>query len=297
MKKIVILISLVMVVLLGYSQRTVTGPRQSGNRTVPSATVRTPSVSKPQTPSVTMVQPTTTQVQRQTYRQPNTTPSRPQATPNYTVRPGTTQTIVQRRSPMPESYKIPQKPSNTGVTQSSDKRGYVHGPRPETHATPRPQPHGPSYGNAHPVPHGYHPRPPMHHPIHHRPIPMHHCIYDHWRFSGMLWHNYWYHMHTYSYLPHSVVIVNFNRMGYPNKLIDYVVTDSLIFSLYVDNLSGKRYFAITDDNDNTLARVEVARRYEKIMVDQYGVWLLPRNGNNPMYFMFIDGELYIYDCD
>lgn len=122
MKKIVILISLIMFVLLGYSQRTVTGPRQSGNRTAPSATVRTPSVSRPQTPSVTRVQPTTTQVQRQTYKQPNTIPSRSQATPNYTVRPGTTQATVQRRSPMPETYKIPQKPSNTGVTQSSDKR-------------------------------------------------------------------------------------------------------------------------------------------------------------------------------
>ena len=93
----------------------------------------------------------------------------------------------------------------------------------------------------------------------------------------------------------SVVIMHVNSETPANTLLDYVVTDNMVFSLYRDNYDYKTYFAITDEYDNTLARVSVGRKYTRLMTDENGVWVLSRSSNSAKYFMYIDGKLYMYD--
>ena len=187
---------------------------------------------------------------------------------------------------MPDHYTIPEKPRTEPTASAGQEKCHPGGP-----ATP----HHHTYGHIHHVPQGMHPRPPMYHPIHHhRHIFMTYRVCNDWMYHEMIWRHYWYYTHFWMHEP-SVVIMHVNSETPANTLLDYVVTDNMVFSLYRDNYDYKTYFAITDEYDNTLARVSVGRKYTRLMTDENGVWVLSRSSNSAKYFMYIDGKLYMYD--
>ena len=106
----------------------------------------------------------------------------------------------------------------------------------------------------------------------------------------MIWHGYWGYMHRYGYLDRPVLIARVNTWTPSNILIDYIIADNMVFSLYREAYTGDTYFAVTDEYDRTLARVKVGRKYQSLQADDYGVWVLDRRGNDPLYFMLIDGR-------
>ena len=193
---------------------------------------------------------------------------------------------------MPSHYAIPDNTSKRAAGPQDKGYGGPHHPGGPNDMHPH---H--TYGHIHHVPHGMHPRPPMYHPIHHRPIYLAYRVYNDWIWHHIIWMNYWSYLHTVTYYEPAVIIEHVNTTTPANTLIDYAVAENMVFSLYRDNMSGKTYFAITDDGDNTLARVEVGRKYTRVELDENGVWVLSKNGKSAVYFMFIDGQLYMYDND
>ena len=287
MKRIVVLLMMCLAVL------PVCSAQRGGSPSKPSASPRPAAqVQRQAVPSRTAPQPRTA-----AYRaQPAAKPAKPTA-PDYSRRPSAP-TESPTRSPMPDNYRIPDKPNQAPARVGSDKRGYVKHPQPTAKPEgPHSHGHGPTYGEIHHVPHDYHPKPPTHHPFHHGYIQMYYRPNVAWMYDKPIWHNYWRYMHMMSHLEHVVVIANMNTAFRANTLIDYIVSDEMIFSLYRDCYDGNTYFAVTDAMDNTLARVKVSRRYQRLMADDTGIWVLTKRGDSPIYFMFIDGRLYMYKCD
>lgn len=322
MKRILLLIAAMLIATAGFSQRG-GGPTSTSRSSAPShATVRTPSASRTNAstaPSRTSAYNQRTPARNPSYgtvpsRQPsaqptqryNTQPSRvnpsssSQTSKTYPDRSVSRPVQVQRQETSPSGVtraNAPNQPVQENKTIRGDGNHPHHGGNtPGHHPSPAPM-HGPSYGHVHHVPHGYHPKPPMYHPIHHRPLHMYYRPYSDWVYRYIIWNNYWHYMHTIYYTDHSMVIYRFNESYSTNKLIDYIVSDGMIFSLYRDTYECKTYFAITDANDNTIARVPVGHKYKRLVADDNGVWVLTDNGKKPIYFMLIDGVLYIYECD
>ena len=148
----------------------------------------------------------------------------------------------------------------------------------------------------HAVPHGMHPMPPMHHPIHHRPIYMHYHLYDrdYWFVHNLYWHGYWNYVHTN---PYNEVIVYVNNTRPGTETLAIVTDDNYIYTLYRDNYMNETYFTISDENDNVLVKTVVHKKYCKLITDGNGVWLLKKRDRDPIYFMYQDGNLYRYEED
>lgn len=256
-------------------------------------------------------------VQPSTRRPPQGQAARPAAQPSRTVtvtrRPDGTVTRTETRAPgqtsaqsrpsdsrseTPEGFRAPEKPNSAQAQPTQDKRGpgtpHGHPSNPE-HWNGHPG--GPSFGHVHPVPHGFHPKPPTHHPMHHRPIHMYYRPGIDWVYMDIIWTNYWNRLHMYRHMDRTSVIIMMNTYTTPNMLVDYLVSNGMVFSIYRDLYSGHAYFAVTDNLDRTIARVRIGRKYERLEADDYGVWVLDRRGNDPIYFMLIDGQIYMYDCN
>lgn len=282
----------------GRTQTSVSRTQQPRPSATAQPSTRRPPQSQPQRPSAHPSKTVTVT------RHPDGTVTRAESSrPDYSTRPAAQPQASDRRSDMPDGYKVPEKPREGQARQpDTDKRGYNQGAHPDKPGDGHPgewngHPGGPSFGHVRPVPHGFHPRPPMHHPIHHRPIHMRYHKGIDWVYGGMIWHGYWGYMHRYGYLDRPVLIARVNTWTPSNILIDYIIADNMVFSLYREAYTGDTYFAVTDEYDRTLARVKVGRKYQSLQADDYGVWVLDRRGNDPLYFMLIDGRLYMYDCN
>lgn len=336
MKRLILTIIAIAAMFAASAQRVGGAPqaaRTQPSRQPAQSVSRQPSQSRPQsTAQYQRAQPTSSRqgsvyrtqqprpsesVQPSTRRPPQGHAARPATQPSRTVtvtrRPDGTVTRTETRAPgqtsaqprpsdsrsdTPNGFRAPEKQNGAQAQPAQDKRG------PGTpHGGPGGPGHwnghagGPSFGHVHPVPHGYHPRPPMHHPMHHRPIHMRYCIGIDWIYREIIWMNYWNYLHTHSWMDRTAVIVGVNSYTPANVLVDYIVSDSMVFSIYRDTWTGETYFAVTDEYDRTVARVKIGRKYHKLMVDEYGVWVLDRRGNDPIYFMLIDGQIYMYDCN
>lgn len=287
MKKIVFLIVLTLLCSVCIAQRS--GGSRGGN--VRSSSPTRSSVStRPSNPSRSSVS---------TNRTTTYNPSRPSATRSDFRRSETRSTRV-ATNPTTTVRNTPRS-QNNGVNST-----YRHNDRPtvSSHGTPvhgQPNPgHHPNVvhhpHNPHHVPHGMHPAPPIHHPIHHRPIYMHYHLYDrnYWIVHNLYWYGYWNYVHTYPY-NEVVVYVNNTRPG--TETLAIATDENYVYTIYIDKYMEETYFTISDKDDNVLVKTIVHKKYCKLVPENNGVWLLKKKDKDPMFFMYQDGNLYRYEED
>ncbi len=163
-------------------------------------------------------------------------------------------------------------------------------------ATPdRPNnPMPPSHRPMHPAPFFHHPH--LHVRIHMHPHPWHraHFVPTCWPGFYHYCSNYWYDYHV----TNSVVVTNYVRENYNANLVNYIISGNLMYAI-IDDVDGNTYLKVFDSNDNLLAVQEISRRYITMEVDREngGCWIFKKKGKDPMLFLYIDGELLIYEAD
>lgn len=168
------------------------------------------------------------------------------------------------------------------VSSSYAKPGSSHNPLP------------PSYRPIHPAPYFYH---PYHHTvIHMRPI-----IWEPVHFVPVYWPGFWTYCNTYWYDYHvtnTIVVRNYVRDNYNVNLVCYCLSGNLMYAI-IDDIDGNTYLKVFDDRDNLLAEQPISRRYCKMEIDREngGCWIFKKRNNDPMLFLYIDGELLIYEAD
>lgn len=278
MKKIIFLITLVLLGSVAFAQRGNGGARRSG------ASPARSSVSTPRSSSTSVrnhvSSPRNTATyspNRQSYRQHSTTRNR---TSSEFSRPNTRSSVSSGNRP--SGVRNAPREANMG---SNRGHGYVRPP------ADHPQVHHPHHR---PLPHGMHPMPPMYHPIHHRHMHMHHCIVSDWMIHNLYWHNYWMYVHTY---PYNEVVIYVKGSQPSVDIIALECDDNYIYTIYKDELLNETYFTISDQNDNVLVKTEINKRYCKIVTDENGVWLLKKRDKDPIYFIYQDGRLFKYEED
>lgn len=132
----------------------------------------------------------------------------------------------------------------------------------------------------------------MWHPVHHhRHIHMcYHACYD-WYVPNLYWHGYWSYARLHAY---NQVVVYVRGLHPSTDILSVATSDLYVYTLYRDNILNKVYFTITDNTDNIVVKTEVHRRYNSIVVDENGIWILRDNGRKPMYFIYNGVNLYRY---
>ena len=288
MRKIVFLIALTLLGSVCFAQRS-GGSRGSSMRG--SSPTRSSVSTRPSSPSRSSVS---------TNRTTTYNPSRSSATRTTNFSRSETRSTRGTTNPTTTVRNTPRS-QNNGVNMD-----YRHNDRPNvsSHGTPvhgQPHPgHHPNVGhhphNPHHVPHGMHPAPPIHHPIHHRPIYMHYHLYDrhYWFVHNLYWHDYWHYVHSYNYTE-AIIYANNVRPG--TETLAIAMDENYVYTIYKDNYMNETYFVITDKDDNVLVKTIVHKKYCKLIPENNGVWLLKKKDKDPMFFMYQDGNLYRYEED
>ena len=181
---------------------------------------------------------------------------------------------------------------------TTKRPGYAERTPSPQYASPA-QPRGPM-PPSHIHPH-VHPAPFFHHPIHHGFIHMHPIYWDpflppviHWGgFWGFCW-GYW----AGSYCTDVVVVREYVKETQKANLIDFVMTDDLMYAL-IEDADGETYLRVFDKDDNILAQHPVGRKYVKTTLDpdNGGCWIMKKKDKDPLLFIYSNNELLIYEAD
>ena len=291
MKKIVFLISLVLIGTTCFAQRgNVSSSRGGGSHASSSrSSVSTSRSSSPSRSTATYSSPSRTTRSSSSVSRPSSTPTRQSANIS---RPATRSSVStsNRPSAVRTAPRSENRPQSRGVRTTPPANRPSAAPANHPTAGPQHRPHH----HHHPAPHGMHPMPPMYHPIHHHHMPHMHYHYCDWRVHSIYWYGYWEYVHTY---PYSDVVVYVRSTRPSTELIAMDCDEYYVYTIYRDDLLNETYFTISDREDNVLARTKVNRRYCRIFLDEGGVWLLRKNDKKPIYFIYQDGNLYRYEED
>ncbi len=112
-----------------------------------------------------------------------------------------------------------------------------------------------------------------------------------------LWHycnNYWYDYHV----TNTVVVTNYVRETYNANLVSYAISGNLMYAI-IDDVDGNTYLKVFDSSDNLLAIQEISRKYITMEIDREngGCWIFKKKDKDPMLFLYVNGELLIYEAD
>lgn len=176
-------------------------------------------------------------------------------------------------------------------------RGTVHPQNAPGHSYARPGHPGhmpPSHRPMHPAPY-------FHHPYHHHMIHMRPVVWVHIHPRPIFWPGFWVYCNSYWYDYHvtDVVVVNrYVRDTYNVDLVSYAVSGDLMYAI-VNDTDGNTYLQVFDQNDKVLAEQQISSKYIKTEIDREngGCWIFKKKDKDPMLFLYVDGELLIYEAD
>ncbi|MDY5969129.1 MAG: hypothetical protein SPJ13_03830, partial [Bacteroidales bacterium] len=146
-----------------------------------------------------------------------------------------------------------------------------------------------------------HPAPYFYHPYHHVHIHMRPVYWNPYPFVPVYWPGFWGYCNNYWYDYHvtnTVVVREYVRNNYNVNLVSYVVSGNLMYAI-IDDIDGKTYLKVFDDRDNLLAEQRINHRYNKCELDREngGCWIFKNRNKSPMLFLYVDGQLLIYEED
>ncbi len=146
-----------------------------------------------------------------------------------------------------------------------------------------------------------HPAPYFHHPHHHGRIHMHVHPWHRVHFEPVCWPGFWHYCNSYWYDYHvtnTVAVTNYVRETYNANLVSYIISGNLMYAI-IDDVDGNTYLKVFDNNDNLLAVQEISRKYITMELDREngGCWIFKKKGKDPMLFLYVEGELLIYEAD
>ena len=144
------------------------------------------------------------------------------------------------------------------------------------------------------------PAPYFYHPIHHTRIHMHPIFWDPVPFHIHYWPGFWGYCHGYWHnhcVSDIVVVREYVRENYNTDLVTYVMSDNYMYALTLAD--GNTYLQVFDSNDNLLAQQKVSDRYCIMEIDKEngGCWIMKKGNQDPLLFLYNDGELLIYEAD
>ena len=146
-----------------------------------------------------------------------------------------------------------------------------------------------------------HPAPYFHHPYHHHMIHMHPIIWHPIPPRPLFWPGFWLYCNSYWYDYHvtDVVVVNkYVKDTYNVDMVSYAISGDIMYAI-VNDSDGNTYLQVFDKNDKLLAEQEISHKYIKTEIDREngGCWIFKKRDKDPMLFLFVDGELLIYEAD
>ncbi|MBQ6096885.1 MAG: hypothetical protein IJK99_03970 [Bacteroidales bacterium] len=185
----------------------------------------------------------------------------------------------------------------TPGTIGQSGRGTVHPQNHPGHQYARPGRPGqmpPSHRPMHPAPY-------FHHPYHHHMMHMRPVVWVHVHPRPIFWPGFWVYCNSYWYDYHvtDVVVVNrYVRETYNVDLVSYAVSGDIMYAI-VNDTDGNTYLQVFDQNDKVLAEQQISSRYIKTELDREngGCWIFKKRDKDPMLFLYVDGELLIYEAD
>mgnify|MGYP004444922741 FL=1 len=88
------------------------------------------------------------------------------------------------------------------------------------------------------------------------------------------------------------------RSHYHADLIAYAISGRYMYVL-VKVPGNENYLQVYDHNDRVVAEHHVHNKYDHLMLDRdnSGVWLMKKNGKDPLLFDYSYGRLHIYAID
>ena len=152
----------------------------------------------------------------------------------------------------------------------------------------------PSHRHIHPAPYFYHPY--HHHAIHMRPI-----VWVPVAPRPLFWPGFWLYCNSYWYDYHVTdvtVVHRYVKDTYNVDMVSYAISGDIMYAI-VNDSDGNTYLQVFDQNDKLLAEQEISRKYIKTEIDREngGCWIFKKRDKDPMLFIYVDGELLIYEAD
>ena len=146
-----------------------------------------------------------------------------------------------------------------------------------------------------------HPAPYFHHPYHHHYIHMHPIIWAPVPPRPLFWPGFWLYCNSYWYDYHVTdvtVVHKYVKDTYNVDMVSYAISGDIMYAI-VNDSDGNTYLQVFDQNDKLLAEQEISHKYIKTEIDREngGCWIFKKRDKDPMLFLYVDGELLIYEAD
>lgn len=185
----------------------------------------------------------------------------------------------------------------TGGRSTGDLSGGYRDYRADNRFATPVRPHDPMPPSHRPM----HPAPYFHHPYHHTIIHMRPIVREPVHFVPVYWPGFWTYCNTYWYDYHvtnTIVVRNYVRDNYNVNLVSYCLSGNLMYAI-IDDIDGYTYLKVFDNYDNLLAEQPISRRYCKMELDREngGCWIFKKRNKDPMLFLYVGGELLIYESN
>ncbi|KWW29344.1 MAG: hypothetical protein AUK63_1566 [bacterium P3] len=144
------------------------------------------------------------------------------------------------------------------------------------------------------------PAPFFYHPVHHYYVHMRPLYWDPFLPAVVYWPGMWSFCVGYwagSGCTNEVVVREYVSNTHHVDMISYAISGDLMYALVRDG--GDTYLRVFDKADNLLAQHPVHRKYSTLTVDPEngGCWIMKKRDKDPMLFLYVDGELLIYEAD
>ena len=116
----------------------------------------------------------------------------------------------------------------------------------------------------------------------------------------IFWAGFWLYCNSYWYDYHvtDVAIVNrYVKDTYNVDMVSYAISGEYLYAIVNDG--GHTYIQVFDSNDKLLAEQKISNKYIKTEIDREngGCWVFKKRDKDPMLFLYLDGELLIYEAD
>lgn len=286
MKKIIVFLTLIVSLFIGYGQ-----PRTSSSRqTSSTATGRTPSTSRQQNVSYS------TSRQRNPQRPSTQSVTKPSTQQSRTVTTRPVGVVTQQTTKPTNNVRTNPQTNNTNDSKRGGNRvphdNYGHRPG-----------HNPSHGS---VPPGYNPPPKpqhhyphnhhYHHPHYHRDIYLHRVYWN--PFVPVFYlDGFWLYTHNHYYIDYGVrttYVYAYNNVN-TVQIIDYVIDDR--YTYCIQKIGCDKYFRVYDNSNRLIAQYKLHWRYNELVYDHIsgGVWCKGNKDHFNLFFIMDDsGTLVCY---
>lgn len=191
----------------------------------------------------------------------------------------------------------PGAPAGRGGADGQGDRGVVNPQNHPGHTYARPGQPGPMPPSHRPM----HPAPYFHHPYHHGMIHMRPIYWHPLPPRPIFWPGFWVYCNSYWYDYHVtdvVVVHKYIHDTYNVDIVSYAISGDIMYAI-VNDVDGRTYLQVFDQNDKMLAEQEISSKYIKTEIDREngGCWIFKKRDKDPMLFLYVNGELLIYEAD